>query len=514
MKKPSGLPAWIVERVPSRWRPSLPFGLKWPASWALPPLPPFAIRLGQRLDRAIPDFARTTTFKLTVLYSVMIAAFASGLLAYLYYTTIHYIRAESEQRMQVEIEQLAKAYYAGGMERLSQAVFERMTLSGAPFFYYLEDNTGRKIAGHLASLPEAPPASGMSTTVFTYYLEDEEGNRVSRPASGKIVRLRDNGGSLLIAFDSAQQTVIVERIQGTILFALPVALLLSLLGGLLISRGAARRADDLARTAEAVMGGQLGRRVSVRRSGDEFDRLGEHINAMLDKIEKLVESSRHSGDAIAHDLRSPLTRLRNRLEIAISKPMAGHEASVTLEETLQEVDSVLETFNAILRLARLDAGADGELVRLDMSALAEELAELFDPACEEAQLSFSSHVARNLMVLGDKGLLAQALSNLLDNAVKYTPAGGAITFSAARSGDGMIELTVVDSGPGIPVDARGEVIQRFSRLDSARTLPGSGLGLSLVNSVAEMHGGELRLGDGNGPPGRPGLRATLRLPRV
>jgi signal transduction histidine kinase len=252
----------------------------------------------------------------------------------------------------------------------------------------------------------------------------------------------------------------------------------------------------------------------VRGSGDEFDRLGQRMNAMLDQIEKLVESTRNTGNAIAHDLRSPLSRLRNRLEIALSEPMSKESAEATLGETVEEVDRVLGTFNAILRLARLEAGAEGERVRMDVSELAEELAELFEPACEEAEQSFRSQIAKHLMVLGDRDLIGQALSNLLDNAIKYTPVGGNVSFTVARGPEGTVDLTVIDTGPGVPPDARKRVVQRFQRMDSARTQPGSGLGLALVVSVAEMHGGELILSDGNGPEGSPGLKATLRLPRA
>lgn len=462
----------------------------------------------------LPSYIRTTTFKLALLYSAMFAAFSAALLAYLYYSTVYYIRYESERRMTVEFEQLSNAYYAGGMERLSQAVFERMTLTGSSYFYYLEDASGRKIAGHFPRLPTTPPESGDKIVYFPFEYPQPDGSVVVRQAAGRILRLRDNGGALMVAFDSAQQTAILGRIQSAIFIAAPIGLALSLIGGFLISRGAARRADELAKTAEAVMGGELGRRVPVRGSGDEFDRLGQRINAMLDQIEKLVESTRNTGNAIAHDLRSPLSRLRNRLEIALAQPLSQEAAEETLGQTVEEVDRVLSTFNAILRLARLEAGAEGERIRMDVSELAEELSELFDPACEAANLSFHSHIARNMMVLGDRDLIGQALANLLDNAVKYTPEGGTITFRAERGPDGTVDLTVIDTGPGVPPEARELVVQRFQRMDSARTQPGSGLGLALVQSVAEMHGGELILSDAGEPDGQTGLKATLRLPRA
>ena len=463
---------------------------------------------------ALPTFLKTTTFKLALIYSAMFAAFSAALLVYLYYSTVYYIRAESERRMDLEFEQLGNAYFTGGMERLSQSVLERMTRTGSTYFYYLEDSSGRKIAGHFGRMPTTPPEEDVQTVYFEFLQHEPDGTEIFRPAAGRIVRLRDNGGALLVAFDTEQQTAIVGRIQRAIFIAAPIGLIFSLLGGILISRGAARRADELARTAEAVMGGELGRRAPVRGSGDEFDRLASRLNAMLDQIEKLVDSTRHTGNAIAHDLRSPLSRLRNRLEIALSEPMTRESAEATLEETVLEVDRVLGTFNAILRLARLEAGAEGERVRMDVSELGEELAELFDPACEEAGLGFKSQISRNLVVLADRDLVGQALSNLLDNAVKYTPEGGEISFSITRGPNGTVDMTVIDSGPGVPVEARERVVQRFQRMDSARTQPGSGLGLALVDSVADMHGGALILDDADGPADAPGLKATLRLQRV
>ena len=463
---------------------------------------------------ALPTFLKTTTFKLALIYSAMFAAFSAALLVYLYYSTVYYIRTESERRMDLEFEQLGNAYFTGGMERLSQSVLERMTRTGSTYFYYLEDSSGRKIAGHFGRMPTTPPAADVQTVYFEFRQQEPDGTEIFRPAAGRIVRLRDNGGALLVAFDTAQQTAIVGRIQRAIVIAAPIGLLFSLLGGILISRGAARRADELARTAEAVMGGELGRRAPVRGSGDEFDRLASRLNAMLDQIEKLVEATRNTGNAIAHDLRSPLSRLRNRLEIALAEPMSQERAEAALEETVLEVDRVLGTFNAILRLARLEAGAEGERVRMDVSELGEELAELFDPACEEAGLTFKSQISRNLVILADRDLVGQALSNLLDNAVKYTPEGGAITFTIARGPNGHVDMIVTDSGPGVPAEARERVVQRFQRMDSARTQPGSGLGLALVDSVADMHGGQLILTDACVTPDRPGLKAILRLPRA
>ncbi len=258
------------------------------------------------------------------------------------------------------------------------------------------------------------------------------------------------------------------------------------------------------------MAGDLSMRAPVGVSGDEFDRLAENLNAMLAKLETLMEATRHAGDSIAHDLRSPLSRLRNQLEARLRGPIDEITARETLAETVEEVDRVLTTFNAILWLSRVNEGAEGRLVPTDFSELCEELVELFEPACEEAGLDFVSKIGKKLELRGDHSLLAQAISNLLDNAVKYTPVGERISFSATQQ-DGLIKVVIEDSGPGIPEADMERVKQRFVRLDEARTQTGSGLGLAMVEAVADLHSGTFKLSPGDKLQG---LRATLTFPKA
>jgi len=290
-----------------------------------------------------------------------------------------------------------------------------------------------------------------------------------------------------------------------------VGFVLSLIGGVVVSRSAAQRAEQLAKTTEDVMGGDLSRRAPVFGSGDEFDRLSEQLNAMLAKLERLVISSRSAGDSIAHDLRSPLTRLRNRLEAGL-RDTNSDGPRAALARSIDDVDGVLDTFNAILRLSRVQAGASGSFKRTDVGDITDELAELYQPVCEEKHLAFQYSHEPDLFVLADKDLIAQAMANLVDNAVKYTPRGGAVRLRAIRGLAGDIELSVTDSGPGIPPIDRERVVERFVRLEQSRSEPGSGLGLSLAAAVAEAHAGRLVLTDGGGPPGKPGLSAMLALP--
>lgn len=461
----------------------------------------------------LPPALRTTTFKLAMVYSAMFLVFSAVLLAYLYSQTVLSMQNEAELELTNELVELGNAYRDNNFERLEQSVFERMNTNGQQFIYYLEDASGSVVAGQLRSMPFETLSGPEVTVPFEIEFTFPDGKVQTSPAAARALDLV-GGGRLLVGYFTSQQNEIVARIQNAMLIAAPAGVILSLLGGWVISRGAASRADELARTAEAVMGGDYGRRAPVRGSNDEFDRLGMRMNDMLDQIEKLMDATRNTGNAIAHDLRSPLSRLKNKLQSSLANPMTADEASATLTETMNEVDHVLDTFNSILRIARLDAGAEGTRQRTNVGDIAEELSELFEPAFEDADLSFKSQISKNQTVLGDKGLLAQAIVNLLDNAVKYTPKGGHIELKVKRSGDNHVDISVADTGPGIPADSRERVTERFERLDSARTQPGSGLGLALVSAVADMHSGELILKDGKTAADPPGLKAVLRLPRI
>ena len=462
----------------------------------------------------LPTLVRTTTFRLALLHSALFAVFLLGLLVYLYASTVVYIRGEARSSLDAEIFELVQAHRQGGLVRLNQSVLERSSVPGSrQFIYLLQDAEGRKISGDLSGPPAGVEVGGAQKVNFNIDYPKADGTIETRPAEGRQATLAD-GSLVFVAYDVDEFVGIIPRITSAIWTAAPIGLLMSLIGGIIISRTAARRADELAKTAEGVMAGDFSRRAPVEGSGDEFDRLAEQLNDMLARIEQLMLSSRHVGDSIAHDLRSPLTRLRNRLETSLARSMTQEETEETLGQTLGEVDNVLATFNAILRLSRLEAGEGGRVARTDVGALAHELAELYEPACEEAGLGFSAAIGRSLFVMGDRDLIAQALSNLLDNAVKYTPSPGAIRLDVARGKASDVVFKVTDTGPGIPKAERERAVKRFVRLEASRSEPGSGLGLALVEAVADIHKGEFTLDDGGGPNHRPGLTATLRLPRL
>jgi len=459
----------------------------------------------------LPALVRTTTFRLALLHASIFILFSASLLAYLYYETAGHLDRQADAELNAEFQELSTAYRRGGVDRLDQAVFERSQARGSKFFYLLQDPGGQKMEGDFDVLPASPPPVGQVVDVkFEYDRKTIEGATSRRSAEGRISRLNE-GGALMVAYDVGDLGEMNRRITEVVWRSAAVGFVLSLIGGVVISRSAARRAEQLAKTTEDVMGGDLSRRAPVFGSGDEFDRLSEQLNAMLAKLERLVVSSRSAGDSIAHDLRSPLTRLRNRLEAGLRDTAADGPRSA-LARSIDDVDDVLDTFNAILRLSRVQAGATGSYKRTNVAGITDELADLYQPVCEEKQLSFEYKPESDLFVLADRDLIAQAMSNLMDNAVKYTPSGGAIRLTAGRNLNKEVELSVADSGLGIPPQDRERVIERFVRLEQSRSEPGSGLGLSLTSAVAEAHAGRLVLGDGIGPVSRPGLKATLVLP--
>jgi signal transduction histidine kinase len=457
----------------------------------------------------LPTLVRTTTFRLALLHASIFILFSASLLAYLYYETAGQLGRQAESELTAEFSELSEARRLGGLDRLNQSVGERAG-RGGKFSYLLQDPDGHKISGDFDVLPAPAPDVGETVDVkFDYDAPTIGGQAARRSAEGRISRFAD--GVLMVAYDVGDLGEMNRRISDVVWRSAAVGFVLSLIGGVVISRSAAQRAEQLAKTTEDVMGGDLSRRAPVFGSGDEFDRLSEQLNAMLAKLERLVVSSRSAGDSIAHDLRSPLTRLRNRLEAGL-RDTNSDGPRTALARSIDDVDGVLDTFNAILRLSRVQAGASGSFKRTNVAGITDELAELYQPVCEEKDLAFQYSHEADLFVLADKDLIAQAMANLVDNAVKYTPQGGEIRLKANRGLNGEIELSVTDSGPGIPAADRERAIERFVRLEQSRSEPGSGLGLSLAAAVAEAHAGRLVLTDGGGPPGKPGLSAVLALP--
>lgn len=454
---------------------------------------------------------RTTTFRLALAQAGIVLTFVVALLVYIYFATIGQLTADSDLLADQEYAALERAYAEGGIRRLNQEVVERAARQG-PLLYVLADSTGAVITGDFQQLP-ALPGEAVERVDFDFESANAEGEPQRGRARGQVGRLL-GGPILLVARDLGDSNVISGRITRVLWTVAILGVFLSVASGLIASWLASRRVEALAHTAHDVIAGDLKRRAPVRGEGDEFDALAEAMNAMLDRLERLMQISRTAGDAIAHDLRSPLTRFRQKLESALERPPNSMLDREALERALQEADSLLDMFAAVLKLARVESNPNWRLERVDATEALRELVEFYEPAAEEQGRTLKCEIAEGLAVRGEPGLFRQAVSNLIENALKYTHPGGHIEVHALRRSDGRIEVAVLDDGPGISPADRDRVLERFVRLESARSSPGAGLGLSLVAAVARLHNGGLHLRDGIGKGEQRGLGAIFVLPAL
>lgn len=445
----------------------------------------------------------TTTFRLALIYLALFSASAAALLGFVYWSTATVTAQQTDETIQAEITGLAEQYRQRGLPGLTAIVAERAR-NQRQSLYLLTAPDDRPLSGNLDSWPEVASLEG-GWMDFSY----------RRPVGGEIelhrARARHfqlpGGFRLLVGRDVQERIDFSNRIQTSLGWALTLVLALGLVGGVVMSRNLLGRVEAINRTGREIMAGDLDRRIPVTGSGDEFDQLAGNLNAMLDQIQRLVTSMRQVTENIAHDLRSPLNRLRTRLEITLMEEASPEAYRAALERSIEEADQLIATFNALLSIARIEAGSTpvgGESV--DVSALVRDAAEFYQPVAEGRGQTFDIDAVPDLAVTGNRQLLNQAVGNLIDNAIKYGGDGGRITVTA-RSTEAEIEIAVADNGPGIPEADRERVQGRFVRLEASRSRPGSGLGLSLVRAVAGLHGGELALEDN-----APGLRAVLRIP--
>jgi signal transduction histidine kinase len=462
----------------------------------------------------LPRLVRTTPFRLTLLFLALFAAAASAFLGYIYIATAGEASRAADAAIQREAHSLEAVYRQGGFNGLNDAVIERSS-STRGFLYLVMDEHGSPISGDIAKPPISHPPDTQTWASFGLTQTEPDGSAARHPARGLEERLP--GGELLfVGADVGEAQGYVLKIVNALWGAAALVIVLGLAGGVFVARDVSRNMNALTDVINAARLGDLGARARVRGAGDELDELAAGLNDMLERLEKSIGGLRHAGDAIAHDLRSPLTRLRARMEAALIEAEAGRGDPVAaLHQALDDADGVLKTFGAVLAIARLEAAAAApDQTRFDPCELAAGVAELYEPVSEEKGLDFAAEFADGLSLRGNHGFIAQALANLLDNAVKYTPAGGAVMLRVRRRASGDIEFSVTDTGPGVAEADRERVVERFVRLENSRNAPGAGLGLSLVAAVARAHGGRLELDEGPGCfDGKgPGLRTALVLP--
>lgn len=454
---------------------------------------------------ALPNVFKTSAFRWIAAYLLLFLVAIAGVVGYIFWLTSEQLGREIAGTIAAEVAGLREQFEAGGIADLERAVKAR---SGAPgnSLYVLVDGTGRRIAGNLSGLPgDLLDKSGGGPFVYS---RDTDLGREMRHAVGVAIAV-PGGLALVVGRDVEEQQVFARAVRRAFLWGTAVIAFAGLLGGLIASRALLRRVDLVTAASRSIMAGDLSRRLPVSGTGDEFDRLSEGLNAMLARIEQLMTGLREVSDNIAHDLKTPLTRLRNRAEAALASAGGGDQRRA-LEQTIEEADGLIRTFNALLAIARLEAGEGSEsFTALNLAEVAREAAELYEPAAEEAGFRLDLDIAAEPVIRGDRELIGQTIGNLIDNALKYgKPNGGERPSIDVRvQANGEACLIVADRGPGIPEGDRERALQRFVRLEASRSAPGSGLGLSLVAAVVRLHGGGIRVEDN-----RPGLRLVVALP--
>jgi signal transduction histidine kinase len=442
---------------------------------------------------------RTSAFRLTLLYAAIFCASFIALFAAIYWSTAFYMDRQLDDTVSSELAEI-QSDAAGKDVGYLQALVENLTRSSPGFFYLLQDSRQNVLAGNLSSLD---PRVGI---VDRLRIEVQGRTQLLR---GRGVRL-PNGHFLFVALSTFELHKMQTAIARTFIWGLGATIFISLCSGAIISLVMLARVEALGRISREIVNGDLTRRIPLRGSNDEFDRLAISLNTMFDRIEGLVEGLRQVSSDIAHDLRTPLTRLRQRIETSLRKAEDVNSLRVAFEAALIDVDSILSTFGALLRIAQLEASdRRTHFATVDLSEVLRTAVELYVPMAEERAQTITEIIDEELTVRGDKELLLQLFANLVENAVRHSGDGAAIRIETVIR-DGGVAVLIADNGPGIPPEHRIRVFQRFFRLDASRTTPGSGLGLSLVKAIATLHEMSIEL-----LSNEPGLLVLVRFqPRM
>lgn len=459
---------------------------------------------------------RTSTVRLTATFILIFVLFAILLLAFITWQSSVQIQRQQTDDIDREIRQLQRIESNQGIRALAFAV-DRFSSRPGPGVYYLGDAAGQYLLGNVTQIPvEALRDPGVYSFDYEPVNPIEDGpaddDRPPRPGFAVVRSVQlDNGMVLVVGRDVVERRGYSAIIVQSFLVGVIGIILFSVVAGGITARRVLGRIDAIRDTSTKIMSGNLSERVPITRRNDEFDGLATNLNAMLDRIEQLLQGLKEVTDNVAHDLKTPLTRLRNQAEAALRDGASDQSRQKALETTIAESDRLIQTFNALLMIARAEAGApSGALADVDVSAVVADVAELYGPVAEDEGIMIETAITPDVHLHGNRELIGQAMVNLLENAVKYAkplagPAGR-ITIGLRQS-DGRVIIEVADNGPGIPVEDRKRVIERFVRLDASRTETGSGLGLSLVDAVTRLHGGTFSIEDN-----APGVRAVMDLP--
>lgn len=456
----------------------------------------------------------TTVFRLSLVYALLFSLVAALAMASVYWVVERDINQQTDAQLQLQADILLNRYGVRNVDALLRDILHRnQRISNEPdkrFYYYELFNRQRY---DVVNALNAEYTSSDGRKFFATRPLNEVINfsllRDQQQPARIMVRLLPNNYQLLIATDVSEQNALLDKVFNSILLAIGIIFMLAALGGGLMGYGVLRRIDNVRQTAGEIINGDLSQRMTVTGRNDEFDKLSVVLNSMLQRIEQLMQAMHEVTDNLAHDLRNPLNRLRNRLDANQFRDPETTDFQQLNQDAMQDVDDLIKTFNALLSIAQVESGVQrDDWTDVDISQLINDLAELYEVVAEEKSITFSHHSAENLILHGNRQLLAQAITNLLDNAVKYTPENGHIELEAKNTEKGL-QIIIADSGIGIPAEKHKQVFERFVRLEEARSSPGNGLGLSLVKAVTELHDADITLTDN-----QPGLKISIQFHSV
>ena len=476
----------------------------------------FRRSLFKRLDQR--RLFRTSAFRLALIYAMVFSTLSAATLGFIYWSTRAQIESQVDARLRLETDYLINLYQSGAMPELLEAIQRRNQIDTYGRFYYLANNEMAEKSQEKST--DALPLKLKSVrTHTTRNMGDVADLPPGSPRAFNPVRVAEtqlsDGLKLTIGHEISDEQALLDHTFTLVVGATGITLLFSLIGGLWIGTTVLRRIDSVNRTASEIMSGDLSQRLRVTARDDEFDEIATKLNQMLNRIEDLMKSMQQVTNNVAHDLRSPLTRLRNRLEVTLLEERDPEVYRTVMDEAIGDADSLIHTFNAMLSIARLEAGIDtAQWKETRIGDLAGELAELYEAVAEEeGQVTFDNEINSNPLFYCNRHLIGQALTNLLDNAIKYTPKNGHVCLGVEGNSEAFT-ITVTDNGPGIPEAERERVFERFVRLENERNSPGNGLGLSLVKAVTRLHAAEMTIGDTNpGNVTNPGLRISINFTR-
>ena len=449
---------------------------------------------------------KTASFQLTVFFSLIFVFSFLSLLFITYWTATGALRSQMQSEIRAQLAVMAREAQSDGIATIIQDIQERTKPSERQAeYYYLSDSNGKKLAGNLdgITMQEGWQESGLSDSVLAKPDGDADDDH---QIWGQGVYLSD-GSFLLVGQDAFRVLSAQESIINSFAWSSGIALLLAVLAGLAVSRGFLRRIDDINNTSLAIIDGRLKERIPVRGISDEIDRLSANLNRLFDSNQSLLESLKQVSANIAHDLRTPLSRLRHGLEEARSKTGDSEAYAAAIDSAVIEADQLLATFAALLRIAQIESGSRKTGFKtVSLTSIFERVSSAYRAVAEDQGKELATTLEDNLDFHGDGELLLQMVANLTENAIGHTPFGTRIVLTLANTNRG-VAATIADSGPGIPADLRGKVFEHFYRLDSSRATSGNGLGLSLVSAIANLHGIGISLHDN-----KPGLRVVLQFP--